>query len=133
MLRSGKRAARKLNHARILLLVDEGEHGPGWSDGRVAEALAVSKNTICRVRQRCVEEGPQAALLPKPSNRVYQRKLDGVGEAKLTQLACSSPPEGRNRWTLTLLADRLVALDYCESLSYEAVRQCLKKTSSSRG
>lgn len=131
--RSGKTAARKLNHARILLLIDEGEHGPAWTDIRGVEALGVGKNTVRRVRRRCVEEGPEAALWPKPSNRVYERKLDGEGEARLVTLACSEPPEGRKRWTLSLLADRLVSLGYCEGLSHETVRQTLKKTSSSHG
>jgi len=83
------------------------------------------------VRQRFVEEGLDAALVPRPTSRVYARKLDGENEARLVTLACSAPPEGRRRWTLSLLADRLVALGHVEDgrLSYETVRRCLKKTS----
>jgi transposase len=127
----GKAAARKLMHARVLLKVDEAEGGPGWSDVAAAEALDVGMATVARVRQRFVEEGLDAALLPRPTTRTYARKLDGDNEARLVTLACSAPPEGRRRWTLSLLADRLVALGHVEDgrLSYETVRRCLKKTS----
>ena len=133
LLRAGKAAARKLAHARILLKVDEAPGGPAWSDAAVAEALEVGHATVARVRQRFVEEGLDAALVPRPTSRTYVRKLDGRGEAHLVALACSAPPAGRTRWTLQLLADRLVALGVAERLSYEAVRRALKKTRSSRG
>ena len=127
----GKAAARKLMHARVLLKVDEAEGGPGWSDAAAAEALNVGMATVARVRQRFVEDGLEAALVPRPTTRTYTRKLDGDNEARLVTLACSMPPEGRRRWTLSLLADRLVALGHVEDgrLSYETVRRCLKKTS----
>jgi transposase len=126
----GRAAARKLTHARILLKVDEAEGGPGWSDAAVADALDAGAATVARVRQRFVEEGLEAALAPRPTSRAYARKLDGDNEARLVTLACSAPPAGRRRWTLTLLADRLVALGHVEGgLSYETVRRCLKKTS----
>jgi hypothetical protein len=86
-----------------------------------------------RVRKRFVEEGLEAALVPRQPDRVYQRKLDGDGEAHLMALACSESPEGRNRWTLRLLADRMVALEYVDELSHETVRGVLKKKRSSRG
>ena len=131
MIASGKAAARKLTHARVLLKADEAEGGPGWSDAAVADALDVGAATVARVRQRFVEDGLDAALVPRPTSRVYARKLDGDNEARLVTLACSAPPDGRNRWTLSLLADRLVALGHVEDgrLSYETVRRCLKKTS----
>ena len=129
MIGSGKGAARKLAHARVLLKADEAAGGPGWGDGQIAEAVEVGLVTVARVRERFVEEGLEAALVPKPPARSYARKLDAAGEARLAALACTKPPEGRKRWTLTLLADRLVALGVAESLSYEAVRQALKKTS----
>jgi transposase len=131
MVASGKAAARKLAHARVLLKADEAEGGPGWSDAAIADALDVGPATVARVRQRFVEEGLDAALVPRPTSRVYARKLDGDNEARLVTLACSTPPAGRNRWTLALLADRLVALGHVEDgrLSYETVRRCLKKTS----
>jgi transposase len=134
MVSSGKAAARKLTHARILLKVDEAEGGPGWTDEQVAEALAVGLSTVWRVRRRFVEEGTAAAVEPKPTTRVYARKLDGAGEARLVKLACSAPPQGRKRWTLQLLADRMVVLGHAEDgLSYETVRRALKKTRSSPG
>lgn len=132
MVASGKAAARKLTHARILLKADEAEGGPGWSDEQIAEALEIGLSTVWRLRHRFVEEGLAAALVPKPSTRVYERKLDGASEARLVKLACSKPPQGRNRWTLQLLADQMVVLGYAENLSYETVRRVLKKTSSSR-
>jgi len=133
MTRTGKAAATKLTHARILLLADERPGEPARSDGQIIEALSVSKNTVCRVRERFVEQGFAAALVRKPSARTYARKLDGRGEAHLIALACSDPPAGRSDWTLQLLADRMVAMGQVDALSYETVRQVLKKTSSSRG
>lgn len=134
MISAGKAAARKLTHARILLKADEAEGGPGWTDGQIAEALDVGLSTVWRVRQRFVEDGVDAAITPKPSARVYIRKLDGAGEARLVKLACSAPPQGRNRWTLQLLADRMVVLGHADDgLSYETVRRVLKKTRSSPG
>lgn len=133
MTRCGQGAARKLTHARILLLADQAEDGPAWSDSRIVEALGVGKNTVCRLRERFVEEGLDAALVRRPTSRTYARKLDGAGEAHLVALACSEPPAGRQRWTLALLADQVVALGHAASLSYETVRRTLKKTSSSLG
>jgi transposase len=133
MLASGKGAARKLMHARILLKADSGNGGPGWEDARIAEALDIGTATIERVRRQFVEEGLEAALTRRRPRREYQRKLDGDGEAHLIALACSPAPEGRKRWTLQLLADRMVALEYVEELSDETVRRVLKKTNSSRG
>jgi len=133
MIRTGKAAATKLTHARILLLANQSQGGPGRSDGQIIEALGVSKNTVCRVRERFVEQGLEAALVRKPSARIYARKLDGRGEAHLIALACSDPPPGRADWTLQLLADRIVAMGHVDSLSYETVRQVLKKTRRNRG
>ena len=127
MISRGKADARKLAHARVLLQADASEGGPDWTDTRIAEAVRVSVRTIGRVRQRFVEEGLAAALLPRPSPRVYARKLDGAQEAKLGAVACSGPPEGKKRWTLRLLADRMVELEIVSELSHETVRQTLKK------
>jgi transposase len=118
-----------LNHARVLLKADEGDGGPGLTDAEVADALETGVATVARVRQRFVEHGLEAALVPKPTARAYARKLDGAGEARLVALACSAPPEGRKRWTLGLLAERMVVLGHTESMSYETVRRALKKTS----
>jgi transposase len=127
MISRGKADARKLAHARVLLQADTSEGGPGWTDTRIAEAVRVSVRTIERVRQRFVEDGLEAALRPRPSPRVYTRKLDGDQEAKLVALACSEPPEGKKRWTLRLLAERMVELEIVPELSHETVRQTLKK------
>lgn len=129
MLGKGKADARKLAHARILLQADAGDGGPGRTDEEVAAGLDVSTRTVERVRQRFVEEGLHAALLPKPTKRVYARVLDGAQEAHLIALACSAAPAGKRRWTLRLLAERVVELGYADAVSHETVRRVLKKTS----
>ena len=133
MIATGKASARKLTHARILLKAERRNKHREWEDTRIAGALDVAVSTIEKVRQRLVEEGLEAALVPRPPRREYARKLDGKEEAHLIALACSTPPEGHGRWTLRLLADRMVRLEHVDSLSHETVRQVLKKTSSSRG
>ena len=129
LISRGKADARKLAHARILLQADEAEGGPRCTDGQIASSLDTTTRTVERVRERFVEQGLDAALLPKPSRRVYSRKLDGRQEAKLIALACARPPAGKRRWTLRLLADEMVELEVVDSLSHETVRQTLKKTS----
>ena len=125
LIRTGKRAASVLIHARILLKADAGAGGPGWDDERIAEALECGASTVYRVRQAFVEEGLPAALFrQKPTGRQY-RKLDGAQEAHLIALACGAPPKGYSRWTLRLLADRLVELDVIDSISPECVRMTL--------
>lgn len=133
MLSRGKAAARKLMRARILLKADVAAGGPGWNDETIAEALEVGRATVERVRKEFVEEGLEAALERRKPRRQYQRKLDGDGEAHLIALACQKPPEGRSRWTLNLLADRMVQLEYVDEISYQTVRRTLKKTNSSLG
>jgi hypothetical protein len=128
----GVAPARALTHARILLKANQGEGGPGWSDAAIGAALEVNPATVARVRMRYVAQGLEAAVYRKAAEREYRRRLDGQQEARLVALACSSPPEGRQRWTLRLLAERLVALEVVESVSYETVRQILKQTGSSR-
>jgi transposase len=133
LLAKGKAAARTLTHARILLKADEGEAGPCLTDDEIALDLDVNRSTVERVRVRCVEEGFEAALRPRPSRQLHPRKLDGLQEARLIAIACSPAPKGRNRWSLRLLADKLVELEVVDDISYEAVRQTLKKTNSSPG
>lgn len=133
MVSRGKAAARKLTHARILLKADSSDGGPGWNDAAIAEGLDVGRATVERVRQGFVEDGLEAALERRKPRREYRRKLDGDGEAHLIALACSKAPEGRSRWTLRLLADRMVALEQVDHLSYETVRDVLKKTNLSLG
>ena len=132
LLRHGTAKATTLTHARILLKADEGDHGPTWSDQRIAEALEVGLATVSRVRCRFAQQGLTAALERTPSARVYARKLDGVQEAHLIALACVTPDVGQGRWSLRLLAEKMVELQYVESLSHETVRQVLQKTNSSR-
>lgn len=133
LLARGKADVRKVKHAQILLKADEAADGPGWGDERIATALEVGTATVERVRRRFVTEGLEAALRPyRRGTRIYERKLDGTGEAHLIALACAPPPEGRGRWTLQLLAERMVALGHVDSLSYETVRQTLKKTHCAR-
>jgi transposase len=129
MLSRGKAAARKLMHARILLKADAAVGGPGWNDEAIAEALEVGRATVERVRKEFVEEGLEAALDRRKPRRQYRRRLDGDGQAHLVALACQEPPEGRSRWTLRLLADRMVQLEYVDQISYQTVRRTLKKTS----
>jgi len=133
LVRVGKAAARTLMHARILLKADKGPDGPAWNDDQIIDALEVSRSTVERVRTRCVEEGPDTALRPRPSPTPQLRKLDGAQDARLSALACSPPPEGRKRWTLRLLADKVVELEIVDAVSYETVRRTLKKTISSPG
>lgn len=127
MVSKGKAAAYKLTKARILLHSDRGPEGPAWSDERIAEALHVSCKTVERTRQTCVETGLEAALQRKARTRAGNVKFDGETEAHLIALACSQPPEGRERWTLHLLADKMVELDHFEQISHETIRQHLKK------
>jgi len=130
LIAKGKANARKLAHARILLQVDEGEGGPGRTDAEVAASLNAGTRTCERVRERFVEQGLAAALLPKPTRRVYARALDGAAEAHLIALACSPAPAGRAEWSLRLLAGRMVELRHAaDGLSHETVRRTLKKTS----
>jgi hypothetical protein len=130
----GKAAARKLTHARILLLADEGPGGPRRTDEDLVEALCVSPSTLTRVRKRFVTESLGAALDHRPQPpRPEKVKITDAVEKQLIQLACSDPPQGRCCWTLELLADRLVALGCVQDVSREAVRRALKKTTSSPG
>jgi hypothetical protein len=134
LIASGKGAARKLGHARILLKADAAPGGPAWPDEGIAEAVEVSRATVERVRQRFVESGLESALGRKKQGRPSrERTLDGRAEARLIALACSAPPEGRNEWTMQLLADKLVELKVVDTVSDETVRRALKKTRSSRG
>src|SRR3990170_3782192 len=127
LLRRGEAHARKLLYARILLKTDAS--GDRWTDKRIAEAFEVSTATVARERRRFCEDGLEVALLPKKPGRPRRRVLDGRAEAHLVALSCSDPPEGRERWSMRLLADRMMELGYVESISYETVRRTLKKTS----
>ena len=130
LVRSGHAGARKLTRARILLKADQNPGGPAWTDQQIAHALDVGVATIERLRQRFVEEGLEAALHRRKNQAPrIRRKLDGHQEAQLIALACSQPPQGHERWTLRLLADKLVELEIVDTISYQTVRRVLKKIS----
>lgn len=133
LITKGKAPASKLTHARILLKADCSADGPNWSDEKISEALEVSTSQIAQIRKRLVEEGLSAALSRRKGSYRHRRLLDGEAEAHLIALACSNPPQGHAHWSLRLLADQMVTLEYVESISYETVRRTLKKTNSNRG
>jgi len=134
MLSGGKESARSQMHARILLKADQGSQGPAWTDEQIAEALSVGKATVERVRQRFVERGLLDALVRRPQpERPEQRKMDGELEARLVTLACSQTEGGHKRWTMRLLADKLVQLGYVDQISHQTVWVTLKKTNSNPG
>ena len=131
IVRIGRAHARTINHAHILLLCDESEQGPAWSDERVATALSCNSRTVARQRCRFINEGLDEALRVRRKSRGRPSKIEGATEAHLIALACSQPPAGRSRWTIRLLADQFVELCQREELapvSRETVRQMLKKT-----
>ena len=134
-LEKGKRpSAVKLTRARILLKADQAEGGPAYTDAAIAEALDVSPKTVFNIRQKWVELGLEQTLdrrAQKTPSR--QPKLDGKAEAKLIACSCGPAPEGRSKWTLQLLSDKVVELGLADSICRETVRQTLKKTSSSLG
>ena len=119
----GRCSAQKQTHARILLQCDENREGGGRADAAIADALDIGSATVARVRRRCVEEGIEAALNRRPQANRRPKVLDGEAEARLVAAACGEPPEGRAKWTLRLLADRLAELEVVESVSTETVRR----------
>ena len=128
---TGKRSAALITRVRILLKADA--EADGWADERIAEALDTSAATVARIRKRFVQRGLEAAVQrQRPSGRQY-RKLDGAQEARLVTLACSPPPEGQARWTMRLLADKLVEWEVVESIDPATVCRALKKTRPGRG
>ena len=128
VIRERKSAAWKVQRSHALLMCDAGPHGPAWPDAKIAEAFGCTTRSLESWRKRAVDEGPLSLLERKPENspRVTP-KLQGDQEARLTQLACSAPPPGRSRWTLKLLATRLVELEIVDRISVETVRRSLKK------
>lgn len=127
LIAAGVAPARTLTHARVLLKADQGAQGPAWPDARIAEAVEISVATVARVRRRWADGGLADALHRRPTGP-RPRKLDGAQEARLVAVACSAPPAGHARWTLRLLADRLVALEIVDGIAPNTVRAVLKKT-----
>ena len=128
LISSGTESARKLTRARILLKADEGEFGPAYADEQIKEAVEVSIPTIERTRKTFVLDGLTATLQPKKRSKPPSQKFDGEKEAHLIALVCSEPPQGCSRWTLRLLAEKMVELKHFSSISHETIRQVLKKT-----
>lgn len=133
LVNTGKGQARRLRRARILLLADEAQAGGGWKDADIAKALKASVRTVERTRQACVEMGIEAALNHTRPRKTRSKALDGAAEARLVQLACSPAPDGRERWSMQLLADKLIELEVVETVSRETVRMTLKKMNLSPG
>ena len=129
----GKGAARRLTHARILLLADQTQDEGAWKDADIAQALGIHARTVERVRERCVEEGVEAALNHKQPRKKRSKVLDRAAEARLTQLACTEAPDGHERWSMQMLADKLIELEVVETVSRETVRTTLKKMNLSLG
>ena len=130
----GKHRSQKILNALILLGCDTGEFQTKRSTNEeIARVLKISMKKIDRVKKRFVEEGFDVSLNGRKGSRVYKKKADGDFEAHLVALSCSEPPEGFVRWSLRLLADKVVELDYIDSISHEAIRRILKKTKSSLG
>lgn len=128
-VKTGKASARAILHAHVMLKADDSSHGPKWSDRQIEAAFGVSYRTILRVRQRFAVSGMKAALhRQKQPPRPAKRKLDGEQEAQVIAVLCQQKPEGREQWTLRLLARRVVELEIVESISHETLRQTLKKT-----
>lgn len=133
LVRKGNAAGWKLQRARALLKCDQGPEGPAWPDAKIAEAFGVTTRSLESWRERAVLDGPSALLQRKPRTPTSAPKLGGESEARLTALACSQPPRGLRRWSLRLLAERLVELEVVAAVSHEAVRRALKKADWSRG
>ena len=133
LVSKGRAAAHKQTHARILPMCDEARTGGPMRDEEIASALTVGTSTVARVRRRYVEEGIEAALNRRRQLNRRPRVLDGEAEARLLAIACGAPPAGRTKWTLRLLADRLVECGIVDGISPETVRGTLGKTTSSRG
>jgi len=133
LISGGTAAARTLTHARTLLKADEGEDGPAWTNAAITQALEIGELTVTRIRKRFVEGGLDAALHRKEQAKRKARKLDGQQEAHLIALACGAAPEGHDRWSLRLLAGKMVELGHVDEVSHETVRQALQRGRSSRG
>jgi hypothetical protein len=129
LVNKGKGLAGKLKRARILLLADEAQENGGWKDADIVQALRTSRRTVERTRQKCVELGVEAAINHTQPRKTRSKVLDGEAEARLTQLACSPAPDGHEKWSLQMLADKLIELEVVETVSHETVRTTLKKTS----
>jgi len=128
IINKGSHSSQKFRNAYILLNCDEGDYSEKNTNEQISKVLKVGMRTIDRVKKRFIEEGFNSVLERKPPDREYERKADGEVEAHLISLCCSEAPKGRARWTLRLLADKMVELKYVDSISHETIRRTLKKT-----
>ncbi len=133
IMNKGKHSSQQFRNACILLNSDSGKHGQPFSNEQIAQMLQITTKTVERLKQRFIEDGFEDCIERKPYPEVKELKTDGDFEAHLIALSCSKAPQGRSRWSLRLLADKMVELKYAENVSHETVRQVLKKTKSSRG
>ena len=133
IINKGSHTSQKFRAAYILLNCDEGKYSDKVTNGQISKVLKVGMRTIDRVKKQFIEEGIEAVLERRPTTRIYEGKADGDMEAKLVTLCCSEPPKGYSKWSLRLLADKMVELNYVESLSHVTVRSVLKKTNLNPG
>jgi len=133
IINKGSHTSQTFRTAYVLLNCDEGKYCEKVTNEQLAKVLKIGMRTIDRIKKKFVEEGLEATLERRPTTRIYERKVDGEVEAKLVTLCCSDPPKGYAKWSLRLLADRMVELKYVESISYVTVREVLKKTNLSLG
>ena len=127
LVNKGQGQARRARRARILLMADEGQENGGWKDADIAQALGANVRTVERTRQKCVEEGLEAALNHTKPKKTRRKVLDGAAEARLVQLACTEAPDGHESWSMQMLAEKLIELEVVETVSRETVRTRLKK------
>ena len=133
IINKGLHTSHTFRVAYILLNCDEGKYSDKVTNEQISRVLKVGMRTIDRVKKRFIEDGFEAVLERRPTSRIYEKKSDGDVEAKLVTLCCSDPPKGYSKWSLRLLADKMVELDYVESISHVTVRSILKKTNLSLG
>jgi hypothetical protein len=133
IINKGSHTSQTFRMAYILLNCDEGKYSEKVTNGQISQVLKIGMRTIDRVKKKFIEEGFEATLERRPTQRVYDLKMDGDMEAKLVTLCCSDPPKGFAKWSLRLLADKMVELKYVESISHVTVRSVLKKTNLNLG
>lgn len=133
IINKGSHTSQTFRTAYILLNCDEGDYSEKVTNEQISKVLKVGMRTIDRVKKKFIEEGFESVLERRPTRRIYETKLDGDVEAKLVTLCCSEPPKGFAKWSLRLLADKMVELNYVESISHVTVRSVLKKTNLNPG
>ena len=133
IINKGSHTSQTFRAAYVLLNCDEGTYSEKVTNEQMSKVLKIGMRTIDRIKKKFIEEGMEATLERRPTSRVYERKVDGEVEAKLVTLCCSEPPKGFAKWSLRLLADKMVELKYVDSISYVKVREVLKKTNLSLG